>query len=99
MIGHECKLSRTNTNGIVWVCECGAVGDMVPMIDASEQVTQRSQRRVEITESIARVRHGAHLDDVRADIARRSDRYLDEVGQAINSSNAILQRRGRYGHP
>lgn len=99
MIGHECKLSRTNANGIVWVCECGEIGDVIPMVGIPTDATLRSRRRVELTEGIARARHGGHLDDVRADVARQSNRYLESVGQAINASNAILQRRGRWGHP
>lgn len=99
MIGHECRLSRANTGGIVWVCECGEVGDVVPLIASTKQVTARSQRRVEITESIARARHGGHLHDVRADIEARSERVLASIPRLIDASNATLQRRGRWGHP
>lgn len=99
MIGHEYKLSRTNTGGVIWVCQCGAIGDVVPLVGCSEELSQRSRRRVLLTEGIARARHGEHLLEVREDIARRSEHYLTEVGHAIDSSNAILQRRGRWGHP
>ena len=98
MIGHACRLSRTNANGVVWVCECGAIGDVVPMVGVTSQAPTRSQRRVELTEGIARARHGSHLEQVRADIARASDAELARIGKLIPFANATLQRRGRWGH-
>lgn len=99
MIGHEVTLSRTNFGGVVWICQCGEIGDVVPMVACGEEVTARSKRRVMLTEGIALARHGAHLDDVRADIARRSDHELARIGALIPASNELLQRRGRWGHP
>ena len=99
MIGHECRLSRTNTNGIVWVCQCGEIGDVVPMVGVSKQAPARSVWRVELTEAVARARHGAHLDAVRADVAARSEMELARIGKLIPKANELFQRRGRWGQP
>lgn len=99
MIGHAVTLSRTNSGGVVWLCECGEIGDVVPLVGASEELSARSRRRVTLTEAIAFARHGAHLNDVRADVAARSDRELARIGTIIPMANATLQRRGRWGQP
>lgn len=99
MIGHECRLSRTNTNGIVWVCQCGEIGDLTPMHKGPDDKNGRSKRLVELTESVARAKHVAHLERVRADIAADSDRELARIGKLIPKANELLQRRGRFGHP
>lgn len=98
MIGHDVTLSRTNSGGIVWICQCGEIGDVVPLIASTEEITARSRRRLELTEGIARARHGVHLNDVRADIGKRSDRELARIGALSKKANATLQRRGRFGH-
>lgn len=99
MIGHECRLSRTNSGGVVWVCQCGSIVDVVPLVPVGPEESQRSRRRLELTESIARARHGGHLDRVRADIAKRSDAELARIGKLIPLANRTQQHRGRWGHP
>lgn len=99
MLGHEITLTRTNSGGVVWVCECGAIGDVVPLIGATKEVTARSRRRIELTEGIARARHGGHLEAVREDVVRRGERALAQIGRNITAANATLQRRGRWGRP
>lgn len=99
MIGHGCRLSRTNTNGVVWVCQCGEIGHVTPMMKGPEEANGRRKRLVEVTESVARAKHGTHLERVRADIAADSDRELARIGKLIPKANELLQRRGRFGHP
>ena len=99
MIGHACTLSRTNSNGIVWVCECGAIGDVVPMPALIPGARRLSERRVALCETVARESHGRHLEDVRADIGRRSHAELARIGRLSVFANRTLQHRGRWGHP
>lgn len=99
MIGHACRLSRANTNGVVWVCQCGEIGNVTPMHRRADRATERLAALVEITEGLARIDHGKHLDRVRADVAARSDAELARIGKLIPKANALLQHRGRFGHP
>lgn len=99
MIGHEPTLSRTNSGGVVWVCQCGQIGDVTPMIAASEEITARSQRRLELTQDIARASHGRHLEQVTADVVAQSDAAFAGIGRSIVAANQTLQRRGRWGRP
>lgn len=99
MIGHECRLSRTNTNGVVWVCQCGEIGDVTPMPDLPIGAKRRLAMRIELAESVARKPHGAHLKRARADVAARSDAELARIGRLIPFADATQQHRGRWGHP
>ena len=99
MIGHEARLSQTNSYGWVPTCECGWIGDVVPLLKSKRDKSNRNGRSRELTKSIALTRHGQHLLDVRADIARRSDAELARIGKMSELANATLQHRGRYGHP
>lgn len=99
MMGHACRLSRTNSNGIVWVCQCGRIGDVTPMHRVAVGATQRERRLIDLTESVARTHHAQHLEDVRADIARDSHAELARIGKLIPLANATQQHRGRWGHP
>jgi hypothetical protein len=98
VIGHDVKLSETNAHGWVWVCQCGEVGQVVPCRYAWNDKNRRHQRNVELTKSIALDAHKLHTHEVRAAIARDSDRRLAAIGSDIKAANATLQRRGRYGH-
>lgn len=99
MLGHEFRCSQTNTYGWVPLCECGWSGDVVPIVDGRASETARSRRRIELTQSIARARHGGHLDDVRVELEERSRLALVAIGRNITAANATLQRRGRWGRP
>jgi len=99
MLGHAVRLSRTNTNGVVWVCECGAIGDVVPMVGCKQKERGLTKRRIAVTESIALARHGAHLEQVRADVARASDAELARIGKMKRLADSTLLVRGRWGHP
>jgi hypothetical protein len=98
MIGHEVRLSQTNSYGCVPLCQCGWIGNVVPAADWDHKKGARSIRRYELTENIARGAHDVHLQEVRADIAQRSDNELARIGKMIPLANATLQRRGRWGH-
>lgn len=98
MLGHECRLHWTNAGGCTWICQCGELGNIVPMAARLAKEQGRTARRVALTESRAQAAHGRHLDDVRADIARRSDDELARIGKLIPLANETLQRRGRWGH-
>lgn len=99
MIGHECTLTRANSGGVIWLCQCGAIGDVVPMVNADKEITARSRRRLELTEDIARGRHAEHLRKVEADVIALSERRLAALGSDIKAANKTLQRRGRWGRP
>ena len=98
MIGHEVRLSQTNSYGWVPLCECGWIGDVVPHVAALKHETKRSERVRTLTQARAVVQHDAHLHDVRADIAHRSDAALDAHAKLTTLANATLQRRGRWGN-
>lgn len=99
MIGHEPTLTRTNRGGVIWVCECGEIGDVTPMIAPSKQASKRSQRRLELTQGIALASHGRHLEQVTANVVAQSDAALAGIGRSIVAANQTLQRRGRWGRP
>lgn len=81
----------------MWVCECGAIGNVVPMYSPVEGETLRRARRVELTEALALNDHGRHLHDVREEVAAASERALAAIGSDIQAANATLLRRGRWG--
>lgn len=98
MLGHDVQLSETNAHGWVPLCSCGWIGAVVPSHSIHHMTTGRAVRQVEITKSIALDAHKIHTHEVRAEIARASDRRLAAIGSDIRAANATLQRRGRYGH-
>jgi hypothetical protein len=99
LIGHEVRLSETNGHGWVPLCECGWIGDVAPMVGYDPKAPLRAKVRRELTQSIALDAHQRHMNQERADIARRSDAELARIGRAIPLANATLQRRGRWGNP
>lgn len=99
MLGHAIRLSQTNNYGWIPLCECGWIGDVVPVARGDKGESKLYGRRVELTQSVARARHGAHLEDARADVIARSDAEFARIGRLIPFANATLQRRGRWGHP
>jgi len=98
MIGHEVRLSQTNSYGCVPLCECGWIGEVIPPVEWDRKKGVRSLRRYELCENLAVVAHGRHLLAVRADIARQSDEQLASIGKRIDLANDVLLRRGRFGH-
>jgi len=98
VIGHEVRLSQTNTYGCVPVCECGWIGTVEAPAAWDNKKGAWSVRRYELTESLAKAQHGKHLVAVREDLVCRSDAEPARIGKLIPLANATLQRRGRYGH-
>lgn len=97
VLGHGATLTRTNSNGWIPLCECGWIGNVVPLIAACEEITARSRRRVELTQAIALDAHAGHIHDVRAEIARADMAVLESLPRLVGAANATLQRRGRWG--
>jgi hypothetical protein len=97
VIGHEVRLSETNRGGFVPICECGWIGAVPPMQYKIDPTTARKRKLRDLSRSLANDAHALHLHDVRADIARDSDRELARIGKLIPLANATLQRRGRWG--
>lgn len=98
MIGHECFLSQTNSYGWVPLCECGWIGTMTQPARPLPGHSIRGSRVRELTQSIARTQHGAHLEEVREQIAALTDRALHDHGRRIDLANEVLLRRGRWGN-
>lgn len=100
MIGHEVTLHETNSHGIVPICECEWIGAVHPATYKVDKVSGRARRLADLTRGLAFAEHGRHLLDVRADVARQSDRALVSHGRLIHKVNdSSLVHRGRFGTP
>lgn len=99
MIGHEPRFTVTNSGGYVCLCSCGDWISGVTKPARNPRTGYVRQAARDLAQAVALDAHKIHVHDVRADIARRSDRELARIGTLIPAANATLQRRGRWGHP
>lgn len=98
MQGHEPSLTESNHGGWTALCSCGWIGETVQLPASPTPRRAGLPARRELAKGIALDAHTLHCHDVAADVARQSERALRDHGRRIDLANAVLQRRGRFGH-
>lgn len=98
MIGHLVTLSETNTRGYVGVCECGWYGIVHNLPGFDPTAPSKTKHRREAARDNAEAEHARHCEDVRADIARRTDEALKVHAEYLERVVKPLRHVGRFGN-
>lgn len=97
MIGHELRMSQTNTYGWVPVCQCGWIGAVEVIADHQPGETARTLRRQDLAKDGCRGQHVEHCHAEAEAISAASERALDAHAALVGKSNDLFLRRGRWG--
>lgn len=81
------------------MCECGMVGTVHVLPGKPPTSKVRLRARIGACQDNALAEHSKHCENVRADIAARTDAALKSHAGFMERALPIVTRRGRWGEP